>query len=318
MTLTKFAKLAHVSVSTASKAFSMSGDINEKTREEIFRIARENGCFKQFFNAPYPHFVIGVIIPEFNSFLYADYVENIQRALKEKGCEICVSATDFSAEKERELIEYFYKYSTVDGLILVSPREDPGAIELPTVLISKQEPEDACVINSSGDEEQIKTAMEYLAAKGVSSVGFVGEKRSDDRHRNFRATAQEVFGNVQEDLIEMGGLRFEKGGYAGMEALFEKGKVPRAVFCAYDYMAIGAMKCIRDHGLRVPQDVAVVGFDNISQDPFLDPPLASISQDRRTICRHAAEQVINRILGKPFEKLILVPSEFHHRESFEI
>ena len=63
MTLSKLARLANVAVSTASKAFSMSDDINEQTREEIFRVARENGCFKKFFNAKYPKFVIALICP---------------------------------------------------------------------------------------------------------------------------------------------------------------------------------------------------------------------------------------------------------------
>lgn len=72
MTLSKLAKLANVAVSTASKAFSMSGDINEQTREEIFRIARENGCFKKFFNAKYPKFVAAVICPEVNSRHYSE------------------------------------------------------------------------------------------------------------------------------------------------------------------------------------------------------------------------------------------------------
>lgn len=318
MTLTKFAKLAHVSVSTASKAFSMSDDISGQTREEIFRIARENGCFKKFFNAPCPNLVIGVLIPEFSSFVYADYVEKLQKALRESGCTVCVSATDFSEEKERELVEYFYKYSAVDGLILVSPKFDPGEIELPTVLISKEKPLSGCAVNSSGEEEQFRRAMEYLREKNVFSVGFLGETKTVTHRRLFESAMQTVFGQIDPELIEITGLRFEKGGYAAMESFFEKGKVPRAVFCAYDDMAIGAIRCIRDHALRVPEDVAVIGFDNIVQGAFFDPPLASISQNNEAICRHAAEQLLHRILGEPFAGETLVPAELHHRRSFEV
>ena len=67
MTLSRLAKLANVAVSTASKAFSMSSDINEQTREEIFRVAKENGCFKKFFNAKYPKFTVALICPEVHS-----------------------------------------------------------------------------------------------------------------------------------------------------------------------------------------------------------------------------------------------------------
>ena len=67
MTLTKLARIANVSVSTASKAFSMSSDISELTREEVFAAVRANGCFKKFFNAKYPKYIAAVICPELNS-----------------------------------------------------------------------------------------------------------------------------------------------------------------------------------------------------------------------------------------------------------
>ena len=67
MTLSRLAKLAHVSVSTASKAFSMSREVNEQTRQMIFAVARREGCFKQFFSARYPKFVIAILCPELDS-----------------------------------------------------------------------------------------------------------------------------------------------------------------------------------------------------------------------------------------------------------
>ena len=103
MTLTKIAQLAHVSVSTASKAFSMSNDVNEQTREKIFEIARENGCFKKYYRAEYPRFVIAVICPEFKSTHYAHLLSLIQKHLSENNCEICVAATDFSDRKSTRL-----------------------------------------------------------------------------------------------------------------------------------------------------------------------------------------------------------------------
>ena len=71
ITLSKIAKLAHVSVSTASKAFSMSNEVNPETREMIFKIAKEYGCFKKFYNAKYPKLVFAIICPEFKSRFYS-------------------------------------------------------------------------------------------------------------------------------------------------------------------------------------------------------------------------------------------------------
>ena len=120
ITLTKLAKLANVSVSTASKAFSGSSEVNDETRDLIFKVAKENGCFKRFYNVKYPKLVIAVIAPEFESRYYTRYLSILQGVLAEKNCEICVSTTDFSAERENELIDYYYCHSNVDGIIVIA------------------------------------------------------------------------------------------------------------------------------------------------------------------------------------------------------
>ena len=107
MTLTKLAKIANVSVSTASKAFSGSDEVNNETKEMIFEVAREYGCFKKFYNAKYPKLMIAVIAPEFKSAYYSRYLTLLQENLEGRNCELCVSTTDFSVEREEELVEYY-------------------------------------------------------------------------------------------------------------------------------------------------------------------------------------------------------------------
>ena len=135
MTLSKIAKLAHVSVSTVSKAFSESNEINEQTREEIFKIAKELGCFKKYYNAKYPKFVIAVICPEFKSSYYSSALSFIQEYLSDKNCEICVAETDFSKEKELELLKYYNLYTSVDGIIIINGHTDTSDYEIPIINI---------------------------------------------------------------------------------------------------------------------------------------------------------------------------------------
>lgn len=121
ITLSKLANLAHVSVSTVSKAFSMSEEVSEQTREEIFRIAKEYGRFKKYYKAKYPKTVIAVICPEFKSRFYSDALSALQQYLSGFNCEICVASTDFSPEKRRDLL----RYTAVDGIIVID-----GHVEL--------------------------------------------------------------------------------------------------------------------------------------------------------------------------------------------
>ena len=99
ITLSKIAKEAHVSVSTASKAFSGSPEVNEETRQLIFDVAKRYGCFKKFYNAKYSKFVIAIICPEFSSIHYANYLSFLRQSLAQQNCEVCVAESNFSAEK---------------------------------------------------------------------------------------------------------------------------------------------------------------------------------------------------------------------------
>lgn len=121
-----------------------------------------------------------------------------------------------------------------------------------------------------------------------------------------------------EDYISISDERFESGGYCAMENLFLKQKLPRAIICAYDHMAIGAIRCIYDHGLSVPDDIAVLGMDDIPEAKFLNPPLASISAQTEEICKIATETIINQIKGENIEHHQTLDSKFILRQSFEI
>ena len=112
--------------------------------------------------------------------------------------------------------------------------------------------------------------------------------------------------------------RFEAGGYEAMERILQAETLPRAVICAYDNMAIGAIRCIHDHGLRVPQDIAVMGMDDIPQAPYLFPPLASITTQTEERCALAAKSVISLINGQAVLDVQVLEARFLFRESFQI
>ena len=136
ITLSKIAKEAHVSVSTASKAFSGSPEVNEVTRQAIFDIAKKYGCFKKFFNAKYSKFVIAIICPEFSSIHYCNYLSYLRQNLEQKNCDICVAESGFSPEKETELLNYYYKHADVDAVIIIEPScQIPEHADMPVLLL---------------------------------------------------------------------------------------------------------------------------------------------------------------------------------------
>lgn len=319
MTLTKIAQLAHVSVSTASKAFSMSNDVNEQTREKIFKIARENGCFKKYYRAEYPRFVIAVICPEFKSTHYAHLLSLIQKHLSENNCEICVAATDFSVETEEKLTEYYSQYASIDGIIFINRRSKlEREYEVPIAIINS-DPESICDIKVTRYYgEKISDAIDYFLSHGVKDIGFIGEKNTDAKYKLFCSYMKEKCEGIREENISITEKRFEDGGYHAMNKFFECGHVPRAIICAYDCMAIGAMRCIHDRGLRVPEDVAIMGMDDIPEARYLTPTLTSVNPHNDEIAQKVTRAMIDRINGNDFVREITVDYELNLRESTKI
>ena len=305
MTLSKLARLANVAVSTASKAFSMSDDINEQTREEIFRVARENGCFKKFFNAKYPKFVIALICPEVDSRHYSELCRYLQQRLQTRGCEICISSTEFSAAVTADMIEYYEKYSSVDAIILI----DPPATVLPpheTPIISLgSRAHNADVTLCLDYMTALKSALTDFKAAGISHIGFIGEPHTVTKLSAFKSAVSEIYGFTEEKYISVSDLRFEKGGCAAARALYSHGALPEAIICAYDDMALGAMRFFHDNGISVPDDIKVIGMDNILHSEYFVPSLSTIDYMNEEIAKTATESVFELLDGK-------MPAEIHN------
>ncbi len=319
ITLSKIAKLAHVSVSTASKAFSGSTEVNDQTREMIFKVAKEHGCFKKFYNVKYPKLVIAIIAPEFDSAYYTRYLSHIQKNLGRQNCELCVSTTDFSEEYEKALLEYYCKYSDVDGVIMINSHTAiTENYEIPIAFINPVANRCGGITVYSDLKPAICEAVDYLIDKKVKSVGFIGEKLTSSKLRLLKEISEEKGLAFDEQYVSIADKRFEKGGYSAMENLFKKEKVPRAIVCGYDYMAIGVIRCIYDHGLSVPEDIAVLGIDDVAEAEYLNPSLASISSPVKQLCEIATEALIRQINGETDLTYDDAPCELKLRRSFEI
>lgn len=316
LTLSKIAKLANVSISTTSKAFSMSPEVNEETREMIFNIAKEHGCFKKFFNAKYPKLVIAVICPEFESPYYSSLLSHMQVVLERFGCEICVATTHFSKTRGKELVDYYTKYARVDGIMLIdgaSALEAAG--DVPIVCIGWAK--DPATRVSMSRHKALAEAIDYFISNGVRDIGFIGEKLTSSKQNIFTEIMTDKLGGINPDFVGVGD-RFSDGAYITTKEMLKKGAPPRALICAYDYLAIGAIRCLSDYGYRVPEDVLVLGMDDIPEAAYLNPPLSSIASNIDEVCEAAATTLTNMIMGKPYNNNTVIESTLRLRKSTEV
>lgn len=319
LTLTKLAKLAHVSVSTASKAFSMSSEVNEQTRDEIFRIAKEHGCFKKFYNAKYPRFVVALVCPEFRGRYYSRMVARLQELFADADCEVCVASTRFSGESKKELLNYYHDYTNVDGILTI----DSGSVidrkyEIPIVALSCSRIRDADASITFGFEDAIAQIVEHFCSAGVREIGYLGEKYTRYREDVLRAALeQRGISEMKTFTVES---RFEMGGYKGMEQILAlpPQERPRAVVCGYAHLAVGAIRCAYDHGLSVPGDIAIVGMDDIPEADYLIPTLASVDNHMEEVCQAAVEAMMDLLNGRPVKQEQSIPARFVLRDSAKV
>ena len=319
VTLSKIAKLANVSLSTASKAFSGSSEVNEETRQMIFEIAKKNGCFKKFYNAKYPKLVLAVVIPEFNSVYYTRYLSALQTYLDENIWEISVSTTNFYKETETELFDYYYKHANADAIVVIGARTVlEEQYEVPVVFVEPSTEQHYGVTISCNMYPALQEALAYLRDNAVTTVGFLGEVLTGKKQRKCLEYAESLDLQTNPQWVQVSEARFAPGGYEAMEKIIAGGSLPRAVVCAYDYMAMGAIRCLADHGYRVPEDVAVLGFDDIPESKYYNPPLASISNCTEQVCALAAAAIEKQLAGECVEQHQKVAPEFCFRASLKI
>ncbi len=284
----------------------MSPEIHPDTREMIFNLAKEHGCFRKHYKAKYPKYVIAIICPEFK---YSEAISAAQQRLSELGCEICVASTNFSKKNEMDLLHYYDRYTEVDGIIAIDGRIDySGVYNVPVVSVSAHESTALLQVRweTCGAHQEL---VDYFRAQGAEPIAYIGEPLTNTKS---------FFKACPEAQVYRSQYRFEKGGYDAMERLLAAEERPRAVLCAYDYLAIGAMRCVHDHGLKCPEDIAIVGMNNIHQDPYVNPSLTSVDTKMKECCRMAADKLVAYLKGEPIEEKTILSAEVCWRESTDL
>lgn len=315
MTLSRLAKLAHVSVSTASKAFSMSREVNEQTRQMVFAVARQEGCFKQFFSARYPRFVVAILCPELDSLYYSGLVTALHRELTARGCDICTAVTDFSADTLAQRIAYYDAYAAVDGILLIGHETHPlPPHETPLVAIGSRRV-DAVASAAVDFTAAVRAAVAHLCAGGVTDIGFIGEPLTGGKQAAFVAAMEALAGGVDPRRIVVSDQRFEAGGYRAVQQLLAGGRLPGALLCAYDRLAFGALRGLRERGLTVPGDVKLIGMDNLPLDAYTVPSLSSIGVDNGALAQWAVSRMLAALTGSAAGEDMPPEPQLYLRES---
>ena len=319
MTLKRIAEMAGTSVSSVSKAFAGSKEIGEETKEKIFRIAKDSGCFDKYYKAPRKQPLIALMIPEVDSECYGNYASVFEREFTKRGADTIVACTRFDKAREERLFRELAYGMRVDGILLWSSARDiKNPDEIPLIIFSEKAPADAnadavkCDFYSSL-LSLVNTVKDY----GHTSVGFFGENLTLGKQRSFERAMRKVGLPIHSKFIVVSEKRFAEAGKECMKALMDGGELPSVIISAYDQIAYGAMKYAREHGIRIPEDISFVGMDDITATSYFDVPLSSIHMGYEEICEEVCDLVFARIENRHvrMKDKIEVPISVNIRES---
>lgn len=333
--LIDIAKRAGVSRSTVSRVINDDPHVSDKTRARVLKVINEVGYVP---NAAARMLrtqrtqIIGVVIPgslsdvfaSDNPHYHATIIQAISEFLQQRDYAMLlwVNSMDESAER-------FYKRmlrkSVMDGLVIVSSLSNEATFV--TELMSQNLPfslmgypidyADAINYVAIDNVAAAKNAVEHLIQKGHQRIGTItGDDHnidSQERLEGYRLALQDAKLPYNPHLVEHG--RFNRiRGYEKMQLLLEQNV--DAVFAASDIIAAGAIEAINDAGLRVPEDIAIIGFDDLPIAQEITPSLTTVRHPIDEKARHAVELLINKIENPdaPVESRIL-PTELIIRES---
>ncbi len=303
--LRDIAKETGLNVSTVSRALRDASDIKPETIKRVKKTALQMGYRIRPRNRKSK--TVGLIIPEVKSHYYSEMMETVNWALKKYGYSMIVSIGGFNVSGILDAYDEICKHD-ICGLIVNDcfriddeddiQRHDRIAHSIfPLVLISENEarlPVDTICIDN---KIAMRRAIEHLVELGHQNIGYIGEYHSDVRYLFYRDCLKEFGLPINENFIKRGSERFELGGYLRAKELLSEPDASNvtAVIACYDQVALGALNAFLEADIQVPEDVYIIGFDNIILNDFLPVQISSISSPIEQMSNLAVKLLIENI-----------------------
>lgn len=308
VTIKEVARDAGVSVATVSRVLSGKGAVREATRRRVLEVATRldyvpHGAAQSLITRVTR--TVGVILPDAHGEFFSELVRGIDLVSRAAGYHLLVSG--FHSDS-RDLVAILQATrGRVDGLIVMSPEADVEVLRhslgepVPVVLLNcaiESSEHDAIDVDNYGGARAV---VEHLARLGHRRIAMVtGPERNVDsreRLRGFRDGVAAISGDrAGGEAVELAGDFTEHGGYLAGRRLLELEPRPTAVFAANDMTAIGILCALAEAGVRVPDEMTVVGFDDVPLARYLTPPLSSVAASMAEVGRRAMERLLLAML----------------------
>lgn len=308
------AREAGVSIATVSRVLNDIDVVNEETKEKVLNAIKTLGYR--------PNIVarslktqrtrtIGILVPDISSQVYPEIVRGAEDVANIYDYNIILCNSDYDPDKEKEYLRVL-KEKMVDGLLYMSISLEDNTInlvndlDLKTVLVETDDERGLYPSVTIDNIQAVYDSTQYVINKGAKKVAFIGTKQEQanafsKRYLGYEKAIKENGLELDKDLSYFDGFKV-KTGYEGVKKFMENNKEFDAVVCSSDEIAMGAINAIRESGKRVPEDVNVVGFSNISMSEVFYPKITTVAEPMYDMGSIAMRMLIKFINNKPVEK----------------
>ena len=333
MTIKDLAAETGYAVATVSRVLNNHPNVSEKARAVIMEAVEKTG-FQLNANAKQlkqQHATsILVVVKGTSNELFSEQVEILQSRIAETQYPLIVDYLDEEANEVRRAVQLCREKKPL-GIVFLGGnthnfRADFGKIDIPCVVVTNSMARldfpnlsSVCV----DDRDACRCAVDALIARGHEKIAVIGGERvnSDTGRSRYEGCLEslQAHGVAFEPELDYRAVRFSyQGGYDAAAGLLDSGRTFTALFAAADVMAIGAIRALHDRGLRVPEDVSVMGFDGLNLGSFLVPQLSTVKQPAREMIHRAVEMLIAQIEGESGAVHETVPFTLWERESIAV
>ncbi|HEX3787766.1 MAG TPA: LacI family DNA-binding transcriptional regulator [Pseudonocardiaceae bacterium] len=312
VTITAIAQEAGVSVPTVSRVVNGRGDVAAQTRARVEELLRKHGYRRRGGGAHDRANLIDLVFNDLDSPWAVEIIRGVEAVAHEAGIGTVVSAIHSRSSSARQWMKNLQARAS-DGVILVTSVLDPKLhdelhrLHVPIVVVDPAGgPDiDAPTIGATNWAGGL-AATEHLLELGHHRIGFISGPRrllcSRARLDGYRAALTSANIAADAELIVPGDF-YHESGYFGANVLLDLNRPPTALFAASDQMALGALEALRQRGIRVPEDISVVGFDDLPEVRWCPPPLTTVRQPLTEMGRLAARTVLRQLQGEETETL---------------
>ncbi|MEJ2526080.1 MAG: LacI family DNA-binding transcriptional regulator [Desulfuromonadales bacterium] len=308
ITIQDVARTAGVSVSTVSRVLNDKDDVAPETYEKVRDVIREMGYTSSLAARSMRSRrtnVIGLIMPDVGDPFSVQVMRGVNRAITEMGYDLILYTSGShrwptTAERERHYVSLL-NGSIVDGTIIVTPAATSFSTSAPVVAIDPNTISPDCSSVISTNHAGALAAVEHLISQGHRRIGFISGRpdlQSSQRRLDGYQDALRAAGLPVEQELSVTGDYTRETGFRCARELLSLPEPPTAVFAANDQSAFGVIEAAEEMGLRIPDDLSVVGFDNVPEAAYSNPALTTVDQFIESMGHIGTEILVDLIEGR--------------------